>query len=149
MPPFNKALNYELSEKRTNVGVSMEEVLNDVVNAAGIGAIHVGYAARFVDKEVPVKDAYKNLPDEVLQQAKAAGLVEMQTVPQVVSYKFFTSRISPVDMLWPSDFTGSNFDDGDFIGIHWRHSHLGCCCFYFAVVFCLQLWRCANFSNSN
>ena len=116
MPPFNKALNYELSEKRTNVGVSMEEVLNDVVNAAGIGAIHVGYAARFVDKEVPVKDAYKNLPDEVLQQAKAAGLVEMQTVPQVVSYKFFTSRISPVDMLWPSDFTGSNFDDGDFIG---------------------------------
>src|ERR1700676_764721 len=47
IPPFMKAVNYELGEKRANAGVFMEECLNDIVNAAGIGFAEIGYMARF------------------------------------------------------------------------------------------------------
>src|ERR1035437_246679 len=55
--PFAKALNYELSDKRMNIGVGMDEILNDVVNASGVGAILVGYAARFETVLMPMKDS--------------------------------------------------------------------------------------------
>src|ERR1019366_2235245 len=45
--PFMRSLNYEIGEKRANIGAAMEEANNDVVNAAGIGGILAGYAARF------------------------------------------------------------------------------------------------------
>jgi hypothetical protein len=115
IPPFAKALNYELGEKRANVGVAMEEVLNDVVNAAGVGAVYVGYAARFETVDVPAVDV-SQIPPQVLQQLQAAGQVPMQSVERVVDDKFFANRISPMDLLWPAEFTGSNFDDGDWIG---------------------------------
>src|ERR1035437_8409084 len=55
--PFAKALNYELSDKRMNIGVGMDEILNDVVNASGVGAIRVGLAARFETWLMPMKDS--------------------------------------------------------------------------------------------
>lgn len=125
IPPFMKQLNYELGDKRAHVGVAMEEILNDAVNAAGIGAAFVGYAARFEPKEMPVEDSIpgpqgpiptKSLPPEALQPLIAANIVHMQTVQKVVDDKFFVSRISPTDLLTPSEFTGSCFDDGDWIG---------------------------------
>src|SRR5574342_1396418 len=54
IPPFAKALNYELGEQRANVCVPMEECLNDVVNASGIAGMYVYYAARF-DKPMQVR----------------------------------------------------------------------------------------------
>src|SRR5581483_1178460 len=122
VPPFMKALNYELSEKRTNIAVPMEEVLNDVVNASGIGAIYVDYQARFKDKTVPKADP-KTLPPmspEQLQQAMDQGLIETKTVPMVVDYRFGTTRISPRYLLWPAEFIGSNFDDADWAGYSGR-----------------------------
>lgn len=113
--PFMKQLNYEIGEKRANVGVAMEEVLNDVVNAAGIGYVVVGYAARFVDVEVPAVDV-SHIPPEQVQMLMAAKKLPTTTVPQVVSDKIFVTRGSPTGLLWPSEFVGSNFDDGDFIG---------------------------------
>lgn len=135
LPPFAKALNYELGPKRANVGVAMEEVLNDVVNAAGVGAIVGGFAARFEDKLVPAVEELKKLdptqaaqftqvevPTDMeitpqqLQTMMAQHQIPMKRVPQMVSDKMFARRISPIDLLWPDEFTGSNFDDGDFIG---------------------------------
>src|ERR1019366_4335942 len=55
--PFAKALNYELSDKRMNIGVGMDESLNDVVNAAGVAAILVEYVARFETVMLPMKDS--------------------------------------------------------------------------------------------
>lgn len=109
IPPFMKQLNYELGDKRANVGVAMEEVLNDVVNAAGIGFIEVGYAARFEDVDVPTQNTTGMHPD-------LAAQVPTQNVPRLVDDKFFATRGSPTDLLWPSEFVGSNFDDGDWIG---------------------------------
>ena len=42
LPGFAKQLNYEISPKRSNIGAAMEECLNDMVNASGIGAIFTG-----------------------------------------------------------------------------------------------------------
>lgn len=115
IPPFAKALNYELGEKRANVGVCMEEVLNDVVNAAGVGAVYVGYAARFETVEVPSIDV-SQIPPPVLQQMQATGQIPMQSVERVVDDMFFANRLSPMDLLWPAEFTGSCFDDADWVG---------------------------------
>lgn len=127
--PFMKELNYQIGEKRANVGVCMEEVLNDVVNAAGIGAVVVGYAARFESVVVANEESFqspqgpvptKDLTPEQLQQLAAARLITLGQGQRVVSDKFFGTRISPTDLLTPEEFVGSNFDDGDWIGFTGR-----------------------------
>lgn len=130
--PFVKALNFEFSEKRANVGAAMEECLNDAVNAAGIAAIDVGYAARFSPKEVPIADNIQGMPvasipsdalQKILDGAKELGQpIPTRTIQHTTDYKFYTKRISPSDLLWPAEFTGSNFDDADWIGYRGRCS---------------------------
>lgn len=137
LPGFGKQLNYEISPKRSNIGAAMEECLNDVVNAAGICLIFTGYAARFVDKLVPALDPQymAMIPPESLESFEEVempedwqptpetigpmlegGQLPMKRTPQVVSDKIFTRRMSPVDGIWPADFTGSDFNDADFAG---------------------------------
>jgi hypothetical protein len=134
VPIFAKAINYELGEKRVNIGVPMEETLNDVVNASGVGAVLVGYAARFETKEVPAMETLpgpqgpikvSDLPpeqlDKIIAAAKQANIpFPMKPVEVPTDQKFFAMRISPMDLLWPENFVGSNFDDGDFIGYRGR-----------------------------
>lgn len=125
VPPFMKALNYEIGAKRANLSVPMNECLNDNVNAAGIAGVMVGYAARFETVQVPVEESIPgpqgpipvaSLPPELLQGFVQAGAIHMVPTEQVIDYKFFVNRKSPTDLLWPVEFTGSNFDDGDWIG---------------------------------
>lgn len=125
IPPFAKALNYELGEKRANVGVAMEEVLNDVVNAAGLGAVMVGYAARFETVMLPVEETIpgpagpiqtKGIPEATLQQMAQQGLVHLQPTQRVVDYKFTVDRLSPGSVLWPAEFRGSHFANADWMG---------------------------------
>ncbi len=115
IPPFSKSLNYEMGEKRANVSAAMEEALNDVVNAAGIGAVIVTYSARFEDRQVPQQDTAL-MPQAQVPTMMQAGQIQTATVPMPISDKFSATRISPVDLLWPSEFTGSCFDDADWIG---------------------------------
>jgi hypothetical protein len=113
--PFMKSVNYELGDKRTKIAVAMDEMLNDIVNAAGVGALMVGYAARFVDKEVPAIDL-TGVPPEVVAQLQASGQIPMAKVPQITDQRFFATRISPKNLLWPKQFVGSDFDDAPWIG---------------------------------
>lgn len=123
--PFAKELNYELGEKRCNVGVAMEEQLNDVVNAAGIGFVVVGYAARFETVEVPAQDVFQSIqgpipvnqiPQNLLDEMIAAKAIPTKPVQRPTDSKFFINRLSPTAGLWPKEFVGSNFDDADYIG---------------------------------
>jgi hypothetical protein len=125
IPAFAKSVNYELSEKRTNISAAMEEVLNDVVNASGIGAILTEYVARFEPVEMlmprtintpngPV-DVNK-LPQRVVQELMARKVVSIQESQRVVSYKFAQTRLSPSSLLWALEFKGSAFDDSDWTG---------------------------------
>lgn len=112
-PIFMKALNKRLTKAK--VDVAMDEVMPDVINAAGIGAVYVGYQALTVEKMVPSVDT-SQMPPEQVQQMQAMGQIEMVPVPQVVSKRFYARRISPSDLLIPSEFMGSNFDDAPWIG---------------------------------
>lgn len=114
--PFAKALNYELGDKRANVGVPMEEALNDVVNASGIAAVMVAYTARFRTTEVPLMDVSAFSPEQI-EAMKASGELRTKTVKGApTSYRFVARRISPTDALWPASFTGSDFNDADWVG---------------------------------
>lgn len=119
--PFAKSLNYELSKKRCNAAAPMFEILNDVVNASGIGGINIGYAARFEDREVPTKEAML-LPPLVQAVLKAQGQLPTETVPFPVDYRFFWRRISPVDLLRPKGFVGSDYNDAPWVGERFKTS---------------------------
>lgn len=98
----------------------MEEVLPDCINAAGIGVALACYESITVDKEVPTIDI-KLLPPELQAEAAATktinGLpIPTKTVPQITDRRYVVHRISPVDFLWPIEFTGSNFDLAPWIG---------------------------------
>ena len=99
--PFAKAVNYELSDKRANAGPAMEEVLNDVVNASGIGFIYVDYIARFQSMQAPA-DPLSGEPAVPVQKA--------------VSDKFRIRRKSPTDGLWPVEYVNSDYNDSDYLG---------------------------------
>ncbi len=119
IPPFTKQLNYELSEKRSNVSVAMKEALADIVNAAGVGFVLVDYVARFEDHEVPAVDV-SMIDPKLVDQAIKMKLIPTTTVSKVVSDAFPVSRIAPMDGIWPADFAGSDFDNGDFLGYRGR-----------------------------
>lgn len=121
IPPFLKQLNYEIGEKRSNVGVAMFESLADVINAAGIGFVLVDYVARFDEVDVPSIDVSMLNPQQIDLGIKK-GLIPTEKAPRMVSDAFPIKRIAPLDGIWPSDFSGSNFDDGDFMGYRDRLS---------------------------
>lgn len=123
--PFAKQLNYEISEKRANLGVAMEEVLNDVVNASGVAGVFVGYAARTVNKQMPTVATIDTpqgpvpidkFPPEAVNELMKRGAIPSQMVPQVVSDKFFGTRLSPTELLLPAEFVGSDFNEADWVG---------------------------------
>lgn len=126
IPPFAKALNYELGEKRCNVGVAMEEILNDVVNASGVAAALVDYSARFQTTTVPKLDQhaqqFAQLTPEKQDYVRQQKLVPMQAVTTPSDYRFSVTRLSPTDLLWPASFVGSNFDAAPWVGYKGRMS---------------------------
>lgn len=119
--PFAKAINYELDEKRCNALAAMTEIAADVVNAAGLGVLEVGYAARFETVQVPAVDT-KMIPPEVLQQMQTAGALPMKEVQRVADYRFFMDRFSPADVLLPKSFTGSDYNKAMWIGRRFKTS---------------------------
>ncbi len=130
VPPFLKSINYEIGEKRMHIAAAMEECMNDVVNASGIAALMVGYAARFQDVEMPEVDSLpgpmgpipvSQIPPDKMQvfldqMKKAGNPIPTRTIKHPTDYRFFGKRISPWDLLTPAEFVGSDFDDADFLG---------------------------------
>lgn len=116
IPPWMKALNFELGDKRIDMSTSMKEVLNDCVNAAGVGAIHFGWAARFEMMKVAAVDLTRQHPPEVINELVKQDLVPTKEVPKPVNGRLFGTRISPSKLLWPAEFAGSDFNKADFNG---------------------------------
>jgi len=113
-PIFGKVVNDALDT--ASVGVAMDECLPDAINAAGIAAVIVAYESRRAPKEVPSLDPAE-LPPE-LQQMLAMGTyqIPMETIDAVIDERFTINRISPADLLWPVEFTGSDYDKAPWIG---------------------------------
>ena len=113
-PIFGKVVNDQLTA--AGVGVAMDECLPDAINAAGIAAVIVAYESRQAPKEVPSLDPAK-LPPE-LQSMLAMGTyqIPMETIDAVIDERFTINRISPADLLWPIEFTGSDYDKAPWVG---------------------------------
>jgi len=114
VPVFATQLNDTITD--VSVGTTIEEVLADVVNASGIGGVLVSYEARTEPRQVPAIDPSTLPPD--MQQALAQGQfqIPMETVDHVVECCYLVDRISPTDLLVPSDFTGSNYNKARWLG---------------------------------
>jgi hypothetical protein len=97
VPVFAKAINDTLDA--SSVGTAVEEVLADVINASGIGAVIVS-CERTVETKI----------DPVTQMP----------VPMPADSAYPIERISPADLLVPSDFTGSNYDKARWLGYDGR-----------------------------
>jgi hypothetical protein len=113
VPVFAKALNDTL--KKAKVGVAVYESLIDCINASGFGAVAIGYERRTEQVEVPAIDL-STFPPEVAQMMLASGQVPMQKVDRTTSEQFTIRKISPADLLWPTENIGSDFDEGPWIG---------------------------------
>ena len=121
VPAFGKQLNDTITTAST--GAAVDECVVDAVNAAGFGAALVGYRSTTRMKTVPTTDP-STLPPE-MQSAVLSGQFDLNSlgteeVPETVDRQFYVKRISPSDFLWPIDFTGSNFDDADWLGYSGR-----------------------------
>lgn len=95
---FERKLNSNLIE--AGIESAMDECLPDCINAAGIAAILVSYESLTEDRDLPV--------------AEDGG--EMMSVPAPTDQRYVAARISPSDLLWPLNFSASNFDRGPWIG---------------------------------
>lgn len=122
---------------RADVGTSMDEVLPDVINAAGIGAVYIAFESRTFDKEMPVQAAPPPppapmsgmpppppSPEGEAPAEPAPGKTE--TVPYTSATRTVIERISPADLLWDLTFAGSNFNRSPWIGrsgkMHWSRA---------------------------
>lgn len=120
--PWVHAYERKLNDNLVRAGIeaAMDEVMPDVINAAGIGIIMVAFEALTEQKEVPAIDL-SIFPPEIQATAMQSGQlfgqpIPMETVPNVVDKRYTIRRISPADFLWPIDFTGSDFDNAPWLG---------------------------------
>ncbi len=112
--PVQKRLNWIL--KKAKIGACMDEVLPDVLNAAGIGVAIVSYEQRDETREVPeykLEDA-----DLITRTLVQMGLKKIPMVDQtyVTDRKFSVDRVGPEDFIWPVEFEKSDFDESPFLG---------------------------------
>lgn len=104
--PFGREINSTVSD--CHVGTKIEEVLADVVNAAGIGAVLISCDKRTEPRLMPKYD-----PMVIGMTGQPQEFVPVEAV---VDLKYLVDRISPADLLIPSDFTGSNYDEARWLG---------------------------------
>lgn len=127
MGAFGERLNEEI--RTANVGASLFEVAKDAINAAGFGAVLVGYKARTrttpalsVDPKTLAPEQQQYL-DQASQQGEEQAQAALQQLgiqvvetPQVMSYEFYCTRLSPSDFLWPVEFERSDFNQAPWVG---------------------------------
>ena len=113
-PVFQRRLNKRIRDAK--IAVAMDEVLPDLINAAGVGAILVSYEARTEMRATPQYDETKLT---IVQKAqKALGLFNNPSVdvPFITDRKFKAMRVSPVDLIWDTSAPTSDFDEHALVG---------------------------------
>lgn len=98
--PFQKKLNDTMNS--AGIESAMDECLSDLINASGFATIMVSYESLQEDVELPLQPEDPNSPKI--------------TIPRDTDHRYLVQRLSPSDFLWPTDFTGSDFDKAPWIG---------------------------------
>lgn len=117
--PWLYSFEQRLNDTLVMAGIesAMDETIVDCINAAGVGAVLVAREAITVDKEVPAIDLSMYPPEVAETMMLPDGTpVPMETVPETLDSRYVVSRISPADLLFPINFTGSDFDQAPWLG---------------------------------
>lgn len=116
---FEEKLNTNMLE--AGAEAAMDEVLADLINAAGFGAVVV-YREALVDYVDQPEVDFATYPPELVAQIEATGLmpdgseIPMTKVPRELDARYVIDHINPDDFLWPVDFVGSDFDKAPWLG---------------------------------
>lgn len=103
------------------IEATMDEVLPDCINAAGVGIAIVYHETITTQVEVPAQDL-SIYPPQLQAMIMQHGMlpngspIEMTLVPKVLDQRYVISRVSPSDFLWPLSFDGSDFDEAQWLG---------------------------------
>jgi hypothetical protein len=108
VPVYSALLNRTLDKAR--VAVAMDEVLPDVINAAGIGVVLCAYEARTETVMMPAADPM------LLAFLPPGQPMPMQPMTRVTDARYTITRLSPGQALFDTAFRGSDFDDAAWVG---------------------------------
>lgn len=117
---FREVLTRLVGPKGANTKALMDELVFDVLCPSGIGFCKLGYE-RYEDGQVPMQTG-QLIPDPHFKQPGAvlsliAPMVpEVVQAPNVISEKYYASRISPANGLLPAEFRLSDYDQADWLG---------------------------------
>jgi hypothetical protein len=119
--PWLHSFEQRLNDTLVVAGIeaATDEVLPDVINASGIGAVLIAHEAITEDVEMPVLDPSTLAagPDGIPPTTMPDGSpIPTTTIPRILDHRYTISRISPADLLWPINFTGSDFQQAPWIG---------------------------------
>lgn len=114
-PVCTQFLNKKLDQE-CRASYVIDEGLADVVNAAGLIVVKVGVDQRFetIEQEIPGVEPVFG-PDGTLMPGTGTPPT-MQPVRQKIYQRFTWDRVSPSALLWPTEFTGSDWDKAPWLG---------------------------------
>src|SRR3990167_2438019 len=112
---FREALRFHIGPDGSNLKPTMDELIFDVLCPSGIAALKSGYE-RHTDGQIPVKTGamvddpnFVQPPGSVLGLTPAPKIPEVVPAPNVVAEDYYDSRISPAELLIPTDFRGGDY----------------------------------------
>jgi hypothetical protein len=112
---FQHVLNETLGPDGVDAKSMVGEVLFDLLCPAGYGATIIGYEATTVPIQMPTLSA-----EAAALQGIPPDQIPMQPSERVIHARYFWERFSPGQLLYPEDFTRSNFDEASWLGRRYR-----------------------------
>jgi hypothetical protein len=120
---FTEVLSYLVGPKHANLKAVMDEIVFDVLCPSGIGFVKVGYE-RYTAGTVPIQigmqpDPQFQPPPGVLIGPRALPPMVpiIGQAPNIISEKYYGSRISPAQALIPAEFRQSDYSgQADWLG---------------------------------
>lgn len=115
---FGKKVNDVMLQ--AGIQAAMFEVIPDVLNAAGIAAVHIAYESRTENRDVDMAKIRASVMPP--PQMPPPGMPGQPPTPQIVSLPYSTAKRTTIDRISPSDlivdlaFTGSDFNKSSLIG---------------------------------
>jgi len=106
---FAKELNDTLTA--CNIGATIEEELSDVINASGIAAVIISCDKRTKQVPMPLMD-----PMVAGMSGIPPDQIPTMNVTQVADIQYLVDRLSPADVLIPTDFIGSDYNKARWLG---------------------------------
>lgn len=108
----------ELNEAHIKAGTpaAMDECAPDVINAAGVAAVHIRHEKRQVTVSVPAIDRQATtLTDEEWATALEHKLIPMKSVVKGDA-RLVVERLSPANLIWDKNFRRSDFNLANWVG---------------------------------